>query len=335
MSLLVKNPSNKALPFQSAIHALGGQVVSNCAFNFSSALTNVDTMIATARVVENVGVGAYLGALASLADRALVTTAGSILTVEARHQSILNLLSNATSLPQPFDVALTPGDVLSIADPFISGCKLGFSGTSSESLHTAPLIYVCTHLANPPLTVTNSIPLQTGTKLNFRSPVLNQTTSENVSHCLSTTDGLSNYTLAKQLSCKIVTGGSNAFIYQPMSGCMVPANVTGPMYVFITDDQTVMKSPSNMNGTTNSSTVVAGPALLFVDQPDFIGKQIRPGLNATGATTGDPTMAPTIPSTTSPVTGMSMCFHRTQLHDSVSQEQPQHFQCPRKLLRRR
>lgn len=93
-------------------------------------------MVATARVVENIGVGAYLGALTSLADPALVRTASSILTVEARHQSILNLLSNATSIPQPFDVALTPADVLAIADTFISGCKLGFSGTSSELPHT-------------------------------------------------------------------------------------------------------------------------------------------------------------------------------------------------------
>ena len=129
MSLLFRDPSIKALLFQSAIHALGGEVVSNCTFNFSSALTNVDTMITTARVVENVGVGAYLGALTSLADPVLVTTAASILTVQARHQSILNLLANATSLPQPFDVALSPEDVLSIADTFISGCKLGFSGT--------------------------------------------------------------------------------------------------------------------------------------------------------------------------------------------------------------
>lgn len=99
-------------------------------------------MVATARVVENVGVSAYLGALTLLTDPELVTVAASILTVEARHQSILNLLSNATSIPQPFDVALTPGDVLAIADTFISGCKLGFSGTSSEPLHNAPLTHV-------------------------------------------------------------------------------------------------------------------------------------------------------------------------------------------------
>ncbi|KAF8556268.1 hypothetical protein OG21DRAFT_1602363 [Imleria badia] len=266
---IASDENTHAITLQSAIHALGGQVISNCTFNFSSALTNVDRMFATARVVENVGVSAYLGALTSLADPALVAAAASILTVEARHQSILNLLSNATSIPQPFDVALTPGDVLAVADTFISGCKLGFS-------------------ANPPLTVTNSGPLQAGTKLNFSSPALSQTTSAN------------------QVSCKIVTGGSNASFYQPMNDCMVPANVTGPMYVFITDDQTAVNSLSNMNGTTDSTMVVAGPALLFVNQPDLIGSLIRPGSNATGGTAGNHTKASTIlpiVSTTSPVTG--------------------------------
>lgn len=96
-------------------------------------------MVSTARAVENVGVGAYLGALTSLADPVLVTTASSILAVEVRHQSILNLLANTTSIPQPFDVALTSEDVLAIANTFISGCKLGLSGTLPELLHTVLL----------------------------------------------------------------------------------------------------------------------------------------------------------------------------------------------------
>ncbi|KAH0839587.1 Alpha/Beta hydrolase protein [Lanmaoa asiatica] len=221
---IASDENTHALTLQSAIHALGGQVVSNCTFNFSSALTNVNAMIATARVVENVGVGAYLG---------------SILTVEARHQSILNLLSNATSIPQPFDVALTPADVLAIAGAFISGCKLGFS-------------------ANPPLTVTNSGPLRAGTKLDFSSPALNGTTSTNV-----------------RLSCKIVTGESNASLCQPMNSCMVPANVIGPMYVFITNDHMAMESPSNMNGTMNSSTVIAGPRATFC-QPARLHWRLNP-----------------------------------------------------------
>lgn len=109
---------------------------------------------------------------------------------------------------------------------------------------------------------------------------------------------------------------------------MVPANVTGPIYVFIT-----VNSPSNTNGATSSTMVVAGPALLFVNQPDLIGSQIRPGSNVTGATAGSHTTTmPPIVSTTSPVTGMRLCPQRLRFYDSVSQEQPPPLQWPRILL---
>ena len=85
-------------------------------------------MAATARVVENVGVGAYLGAAHLVSDPQLLTAAGSILTTEARHQTMLNLLSGGgTAIPQAFDIALLPQQVLAIASPFISGCDLGIT----------------------------------------------------------------------------------------------------------------------------------------------------------------------------------------------------------------
>lgn len=86
-------------------------------------------MAATARVVENLGVAAYLGAAHLVDDPVLLTAAGSILTVEARHQTILNVLSNGASIPQAFDLAFLPNEVLAIAGAFISNCDLGISGT--------------------------------------------------------------------------------------------------------------------------------------------------------------------------------------------------------------
>jgi hypothetical protein len=82
-------------------------------------------MAATARVVENVGVGAYLGGATLISDPVLLTAAGSILTIEARHQSILNVLNGGSAIPNPFDIALAPSEVLALAGPFISGCDLG------------------------------------------------------------------------------------------------------------------------------------------------------------------------------------------------------------------
>lgn len=86
-------------------------------------------MAATARVVENLGVAAYLGAASLVTDPVLLTAAGSILTVEARHQTVLNILNGGSAIPQAFDIPFTPSEVLAVASPFISGCDLGIPGT--------------------------------------------------------------------------------------------------------------------------------------------------------------------------------------------------------------
>lgn len=113
---------------QSAINMLGGKTISGCTFNLSSLLTDVPTMVSAASFVENVGVSAYLGALTLINDTILSTTAATIMTVEARHQTILNLLSGGTPIPQAFDVALNPSEVLALAGGLISGCNLGIPG---------------------------------------------------------------------------------------------------------------------------------------------------------------------------------------------------------------
>ncbi|KAJ7667566.1 ferritin-like domain-containing protein [Mycena polygramma] len=115
-----------------------------CNFKFDSALTDVPTMAATARTVEYVGVAAYLGAATIIDDPVLLDAAASILTVEARHQTLLNVLAGASSIPSAFDIPLTPQEVLSIAGGFIDGpCDTGITATN-------------------PLTVTNSAPLKQG-----------------------------------------------------------------------------------------------------------------------------------------------------------------------------
>lgn len=86
-------------------------------------------MAATARVVEFLGVSAYLGGATLLTDPVLLDAAGTILTVEARHSTVLNILSGTgAAVPQAFDIPFTPSEVLAVASPFISGCDVGIPG---------------------------------------------------------------------------------------------------------------------------------------------------------------------------------------------------------------
>jgi hypothetical protein len=117
--------------------ALQGQALDNCEFNFDGVLTDVRTTMAVARVVEQVGVGAYIGGGLLIQDKGVLGAAASILTIEARHQSALNLLNGGLAIPQSFDFALRPEQVLALASPFISGCDLGIP-------------------ANLPITITNT-----------------------------------------------------------------------------------------------------------------------------------------------------------------------------------
>ncbi|KAM6495470.1 Ferritin-like domain containing protein [Amanita muscaria] len=82
-----KDESTHSIALQAAIKSAGSSPFTSRQFNFDAALTDIPMMAATACVVENVGVGAYLGALHLVSDPVLLSTAGSILTVEARHQT--------------------------------------------------------------------------------------------------------------------------------------------------------------------------------------------------------------------------------------------------------
>ena len=99
-------------------------------------------MAATARVVENLGVSAYLGAANLISDPQLLTAAASIMSVEARHQSVLNILQGGSAIPQAFDIAFTPSEVLAVASPFISGCDTGIARASCYSLEPDDLCRV-------------------------------------------------------------------------------------------------------------------------------------------------------------------------------------------------
>ncbi len=102
------------------IVSLGGEPVAEAAYLFDDAYADADAFLMTAAALENTGVSAYDGAASSIEDPMLLTVAGGIVAVEARHASYLNLITGEIPFPASFEMPLTPDEVLEIAGPFLA-----------------------------------------------------------------------------------------------------------------------------------------------------------------------------------------------------------------------
>lgn len=111
--------------------ALGAGAIGTLDFDFASVnFTSRASVLGTAKVFEDLGVGAYNGAGQLLTDANLLLVAGKIVSVEARHASVIRDLLNPNSadfagndvvtVSGGLDQALTPAAVLAAADPFIT-----------------------------------------------------------------------------------------------------------------------------------------------------------------------------------------------------------------------
>lgn len=242
-SILVHESAHVAVLDQ-ALSDNGDAPLSTCTFNFDPVLTDVATMAAVARTVEHVGVGAYLGGADLIDDKNFLAAAASILTIEARHQSFLNIIAGATPIPQALDVALSPSDVLSIAGAFVSGCD--------------PAAEIGLPAGNPPLAITNTGTIGIGTKLDFSSPALNDTN-------LATA------------SCQMLVGGQALSFSFPANDCVVPEglDIDGPVWIWLTTDSQPLAANIHIRASTE---ILAGPTAAFLDsQSNALGALVRTG----------------------------------------------------------
>ncbi|GKT42021.1 protein rds1 [Colletotrichum spaethianum] len=105
------------------LKALGTSAIPEPSFSFP--VTDAESFIGLAGILEGVGVSAYLGAAAVIADKSYLTAAGSILTVEARHTSYIRAALRQKPFPTPFDTPLDFNQVFSLAAQFITGFAPG------------------------------------------------------------------------------------------------------------------------------------------------------------------------------------------------------------------
>ena len=103
------------------IEALGGEPVEDLEFDFGLRVEYAEPFLATAAMLEDIGVSAYAGAAPFIENEDLVAPALSIHSVEARHASFVRTLTSQTGFPTAFDEARSRSEVLELAAPFIVG----------------------------------------------------------------------------------------------------------------------------------------------------------------------------------------------------------------------
>jgi rubrerythrin len=93
--------------------ALGSKAVKEPKFNFKGTTGKASTFAATAYVLENTGVHAYLGQAGNIKTPAYLLAAASIVTIEARHSGAIGgYLGKPISPNGPFDNGYTAAKVL-------------------------------------------------------------------------------------------------------------------------------------------------------------------------------------------------------------------------------
>ncbi len=113
--------------FEAAIKGAGATPIPDLTPDFSSInFASKASVLGTAQVFEDLGVSAYNGAGRYISNDAYLTLAGKIVSVEARHASVIAGLIQTNSIAasgqvnaQGLDKALSPTDVLMAAGGFI------------------------------------------------------------------------------------------------------------------------------------------------------------------------------------------------------------------------
>ncbi|OTB05201.1 hypothetical protein M426DRAFT_57260 [Hypoxylon sp. CI-4A] len=210
---------------QSSIAQAGVQPVQQCQYNFG--FTDAKGMVATAAILESVGISAYLGAAPLVSDSKILSTAASIVTIEARHQSFVRIASGVAASPSPLDTPLGPKAVFSLAAPFIESCP----GGSNLILTAFPTLAMTS-----PAPVAGVMALAEGTMIQLQSDAASGAT-----FC-----GFTN---------SAAPGGTAFSAFDAAQGCALPPNLAGTVYVTLT-------SAAPTDGVLTDDITLAGPMVM-------------------------------------------------------------------------
>ncbi|KAK6500429.1 hypothetical protein TWF481_010773 [Arthrobotrys musiformis] len=193
----------------------GANPVQPCEYNFG--FTTAADMVGTAKILEAVGVSAYLGAAPLVSSKDVLAAAASIVTVESRHNTFIRAAAGVElPVPQAFDTPLPPQSVFTLAAAFIKSCpegsNLGFT-------------------AFPSLVIMNAQNIKAGTPLNLA----NGSTTGDAKFCAFTAGGV-----------------GTVFVPLAEGSCTVPSDLAGEVYVQLTttgegnvlDEATVVAGPA-------------------------------------------------------------------------------------------
>ena len=106
--LVASHEATHVTALRKTINSLRGTPVKRPTFDFQGTTTDQAKFLATAFVLENTGVRAYLGQAGRLKSKALLAAAASIVTVEARHASAAALLNAGAGAYGPGSKGITP-----------------------------------------------------------------------------------------------------------------------------------------------------------------------------------------------------------------------------------
>lgn len=193
-----------------------------CTYNFG--LTDAASMVATASILENVGVSAYLGAAPLLTTPSILTVAAEIVTVEARHQTFIRVASKAAAVPSAFDTPLGIRSVFTLAAGFISSCPSG----SNLAITPFPAMTMAAGASSSAVVAGSTLQIST--------------TATGGTFCAFTNGG---------------QPGGAAFTPFANGACVVPQNLAGLTYVNLA-------SAGPLTGVLTDAITVAGPMVVQI-----------------------------------------------------------------------